>query len=239
MTSLLSFTGLIGALLLTACASLPTQNLARGPVPGVVDMPDGSKINYITDIPPAWHGGKAPVIIFLHGSGEAGSDPMTVVGPGPWAYAKAHPDFPFIILAPQQPADIEWDPKRLKLWLDAVEKRVPVDKKRIYLTGLSLGGGGSWDFAMAYPKLFAAVAPVSGYSNLKTPCALKGVPVWAFHGQIDDVVPIEQEQAVVNDAKACGVDVRYTIYPNGNHNAWDATYANPDLYAWFLSHKLQ
>jgi predicted peptidase len=239
MKRLFPFVSFAAALLLSACATIPAQNLPRGPVAGVVDMPDGSKINYITDIPPAWHGGKAPVIIFLHGSGEAGPDPMTVVGPGPWAYAKAHPDFPFIILAPQQPADIEWDPKRLKIWLDAVEKRVPVDKKRIYLTGLSLGGGGSWDFAMSYPKLFAAVAPVSGYSNLKTPCALKGVPVWAFHGQIDDVVPIAQEEAVVNDAKACGVDVRYTIYPNGNHNAWDATYANPDLYAWFLSHKLQ
>ena len=235
----LSLAGCVAALLLSACASMPSQPLARGPVPGVVDMPDGSRINYITDVPPAYRSGNAPVIIFLHGSGEAGADPMTVVGPGPWAYARAHPDFPFIIVAPQQPADVEWDPARLKVWLDTIEKRLPVDRKRIYLTGLSLGGGGAWDFAMRYPELFAAVAPVSGYSNIKTPCRLKGVPIWAFHGQLDDVVPIAQEETVVNGAKACGVEVQYTIYPNGNHNAWDATYANPELYAWFLSHKLR
>lgn len=225
------------ALALSACASLPQANLTPGATPGTVAMADGTSIQYETYVPADYHGGKAPLLIFLHGSGEAGSDVAAVMGPGPWQYAKDHPDFPFIIVAPQQPRDEEWDPQRLKAWLDVLETRLPVDKHRVYLTGLSLGGGGSWDWAMTEPKRFAAIAPVSGYSNLKTPCTMKGDHVWAFHGEIDDVVPIKDEQAIVDAAKTCGVDVKYTIYPGGNHNAWDATYANPELYAWLLSHK--
>jgi predicted peptidase len=90
---------------------------------------------------------------------------------------------------------------------------------------------------MTQPKRFAAIAPVSGYSNLKAPCALKNNHIWAFHGEVDDVVPIRDEQPIVDAAKACGIDVTYTVYANGNHNAWDATYANPTLYGWFLEHK--
>ena len=227
----------LAVLALSACATVPQTHLATGATPGTVAMADGTSIQYETYIPAGYHGGKAPLLIFLHGSGEAGNDVTAVMGPGPWQYAKDHPDFPFIIVAPQQPRDEEWDPQRLKAWLDEVETRLPVDKHRVYLTGLSLGGGGSWDWAMKEPKRFAAIAPVSGYSNLKTPCAMKGDHVWAFHGEIDDQVPIADEQTIVDAAKACGVDVKYTIYPRGNHNAWDATYANPELYAWLLSHK--
>ena len=227
----------VAALVLSACATIPQATLTPGATPGSVAMADGTTIQYETYIPAGYHGDKAPLLIFLHGSGEAGSDVTTVMGPGPWQYAKDHANFPFIIVAPQQPRDEEWDPKRLKAWLDVVETRLPVDKHRVYLTGLSLGGGGSWDWAMTEPKRFAAIAPVSGYSNLKTPCTMKDDHVWAFHGEIDDVVPIKDEQAIVDAAKTCGVDVKYTIYPGGNHNAWDATYANPELYAWLLSHK--
>ncbi len=233
------FLCLVAFAALSACTTLPNAPAGAHAVPGAVDMPDGSKIQYMTYYPAHFDGRAMPVLIFLHGSGEAGGDVTRVMGPGPWQYANSHPDFPFIIIAPQQPADIEWDPQRLKTWLDAVETRIPADRHRVYLTGLSLGGGGSWDFAMAYPHRFAAVAPVSGYSNLKKPCALKGNHVWAFHGGDDDVVPLKDEQPIVDAAKACGVDVKYTIYPGGNHNAWDATYSNPELYAWFLSHKNQ
>ncbi len=233
---------LMAALVLSGCASMGfDHHPPAGATPELANLADGTTIRYMQYVPRKdtgiLHMTEAPVLVFLHGSGEAGADVTRVMGPGPWTYAHDHTDFPFIILAPQQPTDSEWDPKRLKQWLDIAESRIPADKHRIYLTGLSLGGGGAWDFAIAYPKLFAAVAPVSGYSNLKTPCVLKDNHIWAFHGEIDDVVPIKDEQALVDQGKACGIDIKYTIYPGGNHNAWDATYANPDLYSWFLAHK--
>ena len=224
-------------IVLTGCATISGDMLKSGATPEIIKLRDGTSVQYMQYVPASYHGGNAPVMVFLHGSGEAGSDVTRVMGPGPWAYATAHPDFPFIILAPQQPRDEEWEPKRLKEWLDIAEARIPADKHRIYLTGLSLGGGGAWDWGMHQPKRFAAIAPVSGYSNLKEPCALKNNHIWAFHGESDDVVPIRDEQPIVDAAKACGVDITYTVYANGNHNAWDATYANPALYAWFLDHK--
>ena len=224
-------------IIISGCATIRPDMLAKGATAEKVMLADGSTMQYMQYVPVGYHGGKAPVIIFLHGSGEAGSDVTRVMGPGPWEYARDHADFPFIILAPQQWHDEEWKPKQLKAWLDVAEARIPADRKRIYLTGLSLGGGGAWDWGMVQPRRFAAIAPVSGYSNLKTPCKLTGDHIWAFHGEIDDVVPIRDEEVLVSAAKACGIDVKYTIYPGGNHNAWDATYANPDLYAWFLDHK--
>jgi len=232
-----AFVVVLAALMLSGCATIRPDMLARGASAEKVLLKDGSTIQYMQYVPAGYHGGKMPVMIFLHGSGEAGSDVTRVMGPGPWEWARDHADFPFIILAPQQWRDEEWNPQHLQEWLDIVETRIPADRKRIYLTGLSLGGGGSWDWAMTEPHRFAAIAPVSGYSNLKLPCNLKGNHIWAFHGSDDDVVPIAGEQAIVDAARACGVDVRYTVYPGGNHNAWDATYANPDLYQWFLDHK--
>jgi predicted peptidase len=224
---------------LVGCATIRPDMLAKGAKAEEVVLKDGSTVQYMQYVPAGYHGGKAPVLIFLHGSGEAGSDVTRIMGPGPWAYARDHADFPFIILAPQQWRDEEWDPKKLKEWLDYAEAHIPADRHRLYLTGLSLGGGGAWDWGTSQPRRFAAIAPVSGYSNLKTPCKLTGNHLWAFHGETDDVVPIWEEEVLVSAAKACGIDIRYTIYPGGNHNAWDATYANPELYAWFLDHKLK
>ncbi|MDE2112120.1 MAG: dienelactone hydrolase family protein [Alphaproteobacteria bacterium] len=233
---LLSLTTAFAAL--CGCAVFPGQaQLSPGATPQVAALPDGTSLRYMQFVPAAYHGGKAPLLIFLHGSGEAGGDVFKVMTNGPWNYAKAHAEFPFIVVAPQLLVDGEWNPEQLKAWLEDVEARLPVDRRRIYLTGLSRGGGGTWDFAMRYPDLFAAIAPVSGYSNLKQPCGLKGVGIWAFHGAKDDIVPIADEAALVDRARACGVDINYTIYPEGNHNAWDATYSDPTLYAWLLSHE--
>lgn len=222
---------------LCGCTSFQASSpLRSGATPQVASLRDGTSMGYMQLVPAAYDGRRAPLLVFLHGSGEVGNDPQKVMANGPWAFAKAHMDFPFIIVAPQLSVDEEWSLERLKAWLDVVEARLPVDRRRVYLTGLSLGGGGSWDFAMKYPALFAAIAPVSGYSNLKQPCNLKGVGIWAFHGAKDDIVPIADEEAVIDQARACGVDVNYTVYPDGNHNAWDAAYSNPTLYAWLLSH---
>ena len=107
----------LAALALTGCATTRPDMLARGATAEKVTLKDGSTVQYMQYVPASYHGGKAPVIVFLHGSGEAGSDVTRVMGPGPWEYARDHADFPFIILAPQQWRDEEWEPKKLKEWL--------------------------------------------------------------------------------------------------------------------------
>ncbi len=203
----------------------------------------GTQMRYMAYVPPsAKPGDRLPLIILLHGSGEAGGDTYSVLANGPWRYAKDHPDFPFLMLAPQMDRDGEWDPEALDEWLTAAERRLKtqgyaVDRRRVYLTGLSRGGQGTWDFAMRHPRRFAAIAPVAAYSDVNEPCLLKRVPVWVFHGQNDHTVPIAKDQKLVDDAKACGVDIRFTVYPDTGHDSWSKAYADPELYSWFLSHR--
>ncbi len=116
-----------------------------------------------------------------------------------------------------------------------------VDTERIYLSGLSMGGNGTWHFAAAYPDRFAAIAPVCGWGDFfagfpERVCLLKQVPVWAFHGAQDTVVPLAGSQVLVDKLQECGGDVRLTIYPDATHDSWTETYDNPELYTWFLSH---
>ncbi len=177
---------------------------------------------------------KWPMIIFLHGSGERGSDLELVKKQGPPMIVESQPDFPFIVVSPQVPEGSAWSPDVIDALLKVLVKKLAVDNDRIYLTGLSMGGYGTWACAAAYPHWFAAIAPVCGGGDPGWACKLKDIPVWAFHGAKDDVVPIKEEQDMVDALKECGGDVQFTIYPEGNHNAWTETYANPELYKWFL-----
>ncbi len=230
---------LLLAFALSGCVSIPRMLYSTPQTtPLSVTLKSGARLRYIQYVPANIKPGeKRPLIVFLHGSGEAGGDTYSVLANGPWDYARSHPDFPFIILAPQLDRDGEWDPEALEQWLAQAEKDLPVDHRRVYLTGLSRGGQGTWDFAMRYPRHFAAIAPVSGYSDVNQPCRLKGLSAWVFHGDNDDVVPIAADKALVAAAKACGVDIWFTVYDHTGHNAWERTYAAPVLYDWFLQHR--
>ena len=180
---------------------------------------------------------KWPLLIFLHGSGESGEDLQKVKVHGPPMMVEKDPNFPFIVVSPQNPVGVAWNVEALNALLDEVLARLPIDEDRVYLTGLSRGGAGTWDFACAYPQRFAAIAPVCGRGYPDAACRLKNVPVWAFHGAKDDIVPVVESQRMVDQLKQCGGDVKLTIYPNANHDAWTETYANPELYTWFLAHR--
>ena len=120
-----------------------------------------------------------------------------------------------------------------------------MDKTRIYLTGLSMGGFGTWSLALQHPDRFAAVAPICGGGNplyllsydAKRKAALKGLPFWVFHGDKDTSVPLEESQRMVDALKKFGCDIRFTIYPGVSHDSWTRTYGNPELYEWFLKHQ--
>lgn len=184
---------------------------------------------------------KWPLILFLHGAGERGDDLAMIKIYGPSKYVEQNVNFPFIIVAPQCPAD-HWWPNELEVLtnlLDDVVAQYDVDTERIYLTGLSMGGYGTWSLASEHPDRFAAIAPIcgGGLPILEmNRCRLKDVPVWAFHGAKDDVVPLAKSKEMVEAVKSYGGNVKFTVYPDTDHDAWTRTYNNKELYDWFLQH---
>jgi predicted peptidase len=179
---------------------------------------------------------KLPVIVFLHGSGERGNDLNKVSIHGPLRLIREGRELPFIIIAPQSPEGQNWDTSRLDKTLNSALKGLNADEKRIYLTGLSRGGLGVWNWTIAQPNKFAAIAPVAGWSNAGGACEIAKVPTWVFHGEKDDVVRIFHSEDMVKQMKNCGGEPLFTRYPEANHDSWTQTYFNQELYDWFLQH---
>lgn len=179
-----------------------------------------------------------PLVLFLHGAGERGNDLEKVKVHGLPRLVKEGNEFPFIVVSPQCPDNIFWNVDVLIALLDEIEENYHIDKNRIYVTGLSLGGHGTWSLALAQPKRFAAIAPVCGWSVPSVACTLKDIPIWVFHGAKDVVVPINSSEVMVERLKLCGSNVKFTVYPEANHDSWTETYNNEELYKWFLEHSL-
>lgn len=180
-----------------------------------------------------------PMILFLHGAGERGNDLRKVKKHGPPKIVEKKKDFPFIVVSPQCPQD-DWWPEKVEVLinlLDDIAARYKVDTERIYLTGLSMGGYGTWALASAYPDRFAAIAPICGGGKRIMARRLKDVPVWAFHGAKDKVVPLKESEEMVNAIKARRGNARLTVYPDAGHDSWTETYNNKELYDWFLKHR--
>jgi predicted peptidase len=196
------------------------------------------QIDYLISLPEGYEQDDKewPLLIFLHGAGERGSDLQKVTVHGPPKLIREGKSFPFIVASPQCPQGKRWNSLLLSSWLDDLETKYRIDKDRIYLTGLSMGGFGTWQWATDEPERFAAVAPICGGGERYMARDWKGAPVWAFHGAKDPVVPLARSEEVVNALKAKGVDARLTIYPEATHDSWTETYANPELYKWFLQH---
>lgn len=178
-----------------------------------------------------------PLMLFLHGSGERGDDLDKVKVHGPPKLVAAGKQFPFIIVSPQCPDGEWWVPQQLSDLLDSVSAQYRVDADRVYLTGLSMGGYGTWELATEYPDRFAAIAPICGVGDARDVERIKHLPVWAFHGGKDPTVPLEADQKVVDALKQVDDDVKFTVYPDAGHDSWTVTYDNPELYTWFLQHK--
>jgi predicted peptidase len=180
---------------------------------------------------------KWPLILFLHGMGERGEDLELVKKHGPPRLVEEGGEFPFIIVSPQCPGDRLWEVEPLIAVLEEVVSKYAVDEGRIYLTGLSMGGFGTWALAAEYPHRFAAIAPICGGGDPKKARRLRDVPVWVFHGAKDDVVPVGESEKMVKALEECGGNVKFTVYPEAGHDSWTETYNNPKLYEWFLSQR--
>jgi len=181
-----------------------------------------------------------PLVLFLHGYGERGSDPNILKIYGPPLHIEQGEQFPFILAAPQCPMNAVWpeQTEELNALVDHLIATNKVDEKRIYVTGLSMGGYGTWYLASRCPERFAAIAPVCGGGGWWMIDRLKHLPAWVFHGDADTVVPISESQFMVNRLREEGGDVRFTVYPGVGHDSWTATYSNPELYEWLLGHSL-
>lgn len=180
---------------------------------------------------------KYPLMLFLHGAGESGNDLDKVKVHGPPKIVESKTDFPFIVVSPQSPGR-GWQPDVLNGLLDDVIAKYRVDTDRVYLTGLSMGGYGTWSLAAAHPDRFAAIAPICGGGNPEDAAKLKEIPMWVFHGAKDSVVPLDRSQVMVDAVKAAGGDVQFTVYPEAEHDSWTETYDNEELYKWMLKHSL-
>jgi len=210
------------------------------------------ELNYLVYLPDTY--GKDPkqmwpLILFLHGTGARGNDLEILTQEGLPETLVRKPDFPFVVVSPQLPRDLKrWSDmiEPLKVLLDQIQATYFVDPQRVYLTGLSMGGFGTWEFALRYPRRFAAIVPIAGghkYGSSAIPesiCDLKDVPVWAFHGAQDGTVRPAQSEDMVKALEACGGDVRLTLYPDAGHaDSWERAYADPELYKWLMAQRLQ
>ena len=194
-------------------------------------------LRYLVHLPPGAaldRGRKWPTILFLHGAGERGDDLKLVEIHGPPKLVKTRRDFPFVVLSPQCPRGRWWSVPLLDELLKEAVAKYPIDPDRICLTGLSMGGFGSWALACEYPERFAAVVPICGGGDSRDVERIKDVPVWMFHGGKDGVVPVREGEQMVAALRALGGRVRFTVYPEANHDSWTATYDNPKLYQWLL-----
>jgi predicted peptidase len=195
---------------------------------------------YLAFLPAGYEAGRKcwPLILFLHGSRERGSNVELVKRHGLPKIVEQQPDFPFIVIAPQLPAREWWSPEILGGLLDEVQRKYRVDATRIYVTGLSMGGYGTWQLAVAHPHRFAAIAPIcAGGANFHRAPEIAHVPAWVFHGARDKVVAISESREWVRRLRQAGGRPKFTIYPRAEHDSWTQAYDDPRLYRWFLQHR--
>jgi pimeloyl-ACP methyl ester carboxylesterase len=199
------------------------------------------KYAYLLDLPNGYDadpGKRWPLILFLHDGQESGNDLRHVRLSG---LAKAIGDgrqVPAIVVSPQCPSNSEgWSTLVLSHLIDDISAKYRVDADRIYVTGCSAGGDGTWDLALAYPERFAAIVPMCGESDPADGARLKNLPIWVFHGQNDQTVPLNQTTDMLDVIRKAGGHPHLTIVPNSPHNVWDHAYAQDDLYTWMFAQK--
>lgn len=198
-----------------------------------------------------------PLVIFYHGAGERGDDNVKplVHGMNDFASDDVMEKYPCFVIAPQCPEGDQWvdapwsadshkmreqPTKPMQLSLDLVtslQAEFSIDERRLYVTGLSMGGFGTWDALQRYPNRFAAAVPICGGGDPAFAKQLAHIPIWAFHGDADTAVKPIRSRDMINALKAAGGSPKYTEYPGVGHNSWAATYANRDLYAWLFAQK--
>jgi predicted peptidase len=218
----------------SAGADPPAQQAAR------LDKQVSVTLDYLLYVPADYERQDSwPLLIFLHGAGERGNDLELVKKHGPPKLIAQGKQFPFIVVSPQCPTNQwwTWKPLELTALVDEIVSHYKVDEDRIYLTGLSMGGFGTWTLAGYTPDRFAAIVPICGGGEAYTTRRLGHLPAWVFHGGKDPVVPLKRSEDMVSALQRINKQVKFTVYPDALHDSWTATYENPELYEWLLAQK--
>lgn len=193
------------------------------------------KFNYLIHVPSDAKG-SLPLVVALHGAGERGDDFDKIAVHGPAKYAEATGSFPAILVCPQCPNDLVWNNLtfELKELIDYIVDEYPVDVNAISITGLSMGGYGTWEMGMSYPGFFSAIGPVCGGGISWRVSLIGKTPVWAFHGAEDTVVPIGNSREMCDRLRAAGGNVTLTVFEYDGHNVWDSAYEKTELISWLV-----
>jgi len=178
-----------------------------------------------------------PMILFLHGAGERGTDVRKVAVNGIPRRLEQGFKLPAIVVAPQCPAGEWWEPDSLLAFLDRMQTGLRVDASRIYVTGLSMGGHGTWTLVNRAPERFAAAVPVCAPKAFVDAARFRHVPIWCFHGALDSVVPLADSALMVRRLREAGADVKFTVYPDADHDSWTPAYSDRALYEWLFKQK--
>jgi len=230
--TLLSVAAMLPAMRDMAVADDATQTSQRLDVTVKVEM------DYLLALPNGYDKQDAwPLVLFLHGAGERGDNLELVKMHGPPKLIGEGKEFPFIVVSPQCPKGVWWEPIELTALLDQVIKTHNVDEDRIYVTGLSMGGFGTWQLAAYTPDRFAAIAPICGGGEKYWARRFADLPTWAFHGVQDKGVPLIRSQEMIDAMKQQGGEPKLTVYPDAGHDSWTETYNNPEFYEWLLAQK--
>ncbi len=222
------------ALLACGCAGTP---VAR-PAASRQTAQESGGIRYLLHLPAAYESRTDwPVILFLHGAGERGRDLELVKREALPRILETLPDFPFVVVSPQEERDHLWTADALASFLERISSRYRIDMSRVYATGLSSGATSALEVAIRHPEMIAAVAPVSPTAIPPELCAMREVSVWIFQNAGDERVPVSRSRKLARELRACGGsgEVKLTIHPRDGHDAWTETYRHQDLYEWFLT----
>lgn len=231
-------------LLLAACVAPALAAVASEPATAErFERPSNEilRLDYLLSLPEGYAkeaDKRWPLVVFLHGAGERGTDLAKVAVHGPPKLAAAGERFPFVLVSPQCPEDQWWTEQPVLELIDHLEETLRIDPDRIYLTGLSMGGYGTWHFATLAPPRFAAIAPICGGGIPYRMRLIPHLPVWAFHGAKDVAVPLEESSRLVAALEKAGnQQTKFTVYPEAGHDSWTKSYANPELYQWLLAQR--
>jgi predicted peptidase len=210
-------------------------------VPAIDDKSEGKETIHFWLFAPAGlaEKDKLPLLIFLHGAGERGDDLAKVKVHGPPKLVESKADFPFVVISPQCPSGRAWSPKQIVSLIEqvAADPNLKIDADQIHLTGLSMGGFGSWNVAALIPEKLATVTPICGGGDPKTASKLKTLPIWVVHGDKDMAVPLRRSEEMVTALRAEGASPIFTVYAGIGHDSWTQTYSSQLLYDWMLAHK--
>lgn len=202
---------------------------------------NGSEAKYVVYVPADYDPEKPmPTIVFLNGAGECGTDGWRQVYHFGGAIMLEPAKWPFIIIFPQkQDVKHAWEDEEPMVMaiLEKSRHEFNIDDSRLYLTGLSQGGHGTWTIAAMHSNLFAAIAPVCGWADENVAKNVAKLPIWTFHGDADQAVNVECSREMEKWITAAGGQCKLTIYPEVGHNSWDNAYRTEGLGQWFLEHK--